>query len=44
MVTLHRGCSTRAPATGKIQVVGALTSDVALTDVLLRVELALWSD
>jgi hypothetical protein len=41
MVALHRSCATRAPPTGEIQVVGALTSDMALTDVLLKSESAL---
>lgn len=38
VVALHRSCSTRAPSTGEIQVVGALPSDMALTDVLLQGE------
>jgi len=38
MVALHRSCTTRAPSTSEIEVVGALTSDMALTDVLLQGE------
>jgi hypothetical protein len=41
MVALHRSCTARAPPTGEVQVIGALTSDMALTDVLLQVKLAL---
>jgi hypothetical protein len=42
MITLHRSCSTRAPPTGKIQVIGTLSSNMALTDMFLQSELALW--
>jgi hypothetical protein len=35
MVAFHRSCSTRAPSTGKIQVIGTLSSNMALTDMFL---------
>lgn len=38
MIALHRSCTARVPSTGEIQVIGALTSDMALTDVLLQGE------
>ena len=36
MIALYRSRSTRAPATGKVQVIGALSSDMALTNMLLQ--------
>lgn len=39
MVTFHRGGAARVPAARKIQVVGALSPDMLLTDVLLLMQL-----
>ncbi len=36
VVTLDRGRATRAPLAGKVEVVGALATDVALANVILR--------
>jgi hypothetical protein len=41
MVTFHGGSTARVPSACEVQVVGALSSHVLLTDMLLRGELAL---
>ena len=40
MITLDRGGTAGVPATGQVQVVGALSSDVLLADMVLEGELA----
>jgi hypothetical protein len=36
MVALDRGCSTQIPATGEVEVVGALATNMSLTDMILQ--------